>query len=305
MPEIKNVAILGAGAMGAHYAACFFESPGFSTALIAGGERADRLQRDGLVVNGRHYAIPVSRPEEAAAPADLILVALKHHHLSGAVDDLRGFVGPGTLLLSVMNGLDSEETLSAAYGAEKVLLAMSVGIDAVREGNRVVYSKPGTVYFGEADNTTLSARVRRVQAAFDRAGIAHHTPNDMVRWLWWKFMVNVGVNQASAVLRAPYRVFQTLPDAQAVMEALMREVIQVAQAAGVNLTEQDLTDWYGFLNSLSPDGKTSMLQDIEAGRKTEVELFAGKMAALGRQYAIPTPVNQTVLNMIHVLERNT
>jgi len=232
-------------------------------------------------------------------------VALKHHHLSGAVDDLRGFVGPDTLLLSVMNGLDSEETLSAAYGAEKVLLAMSVGIDAVREGNRVVYSKPGTVYFGEADNTTLSARVRRVQAAFDRAGIAHHTPNDMVRWLWWKFMVNVGVNQASAVLRAPYRVFQTLPDAQAVMEALMREVIQVAQAAGVNLTEQDLTDWYGFLNSLSPDGKTSMLQDIEAGRKTEVELFAGKMAALGRQYAIPTPVNQTVLNMIHVLERNT
>jgi len=305
MPEIKNVAILGAGAMGAHYAARFFESPGFSTALIAGGERADRLQRDGLVVNSRHYAIPVCRPEEAAAPADLILVALKHHHLSGAVDDLRGFVGPDTLLLSVMNGLDSEETLSAAYGAEKVLLAMSVGIDAVREGNRVVYSKPGTVYFGEADNTTLSARVRRVQAAFDRAGIAHHTPNDMVRWLWWKFMVNVGVNQASAVLRAPYRVFQTLPDAQAVMEALMREVIQVAQAAGVNLTEQDLTDWYGFLNSLSPDGKTSMLQDIEAGRKTEVELFAGKMAALGRQYAIPTPVNQTVLNMIHVLERNT
>jgi len=303
MPEIKNVAILGAGAMGAHYAARFFESPGFSTALIAGGERADRLQRDGLVVNGRHYAIPVSRPEEAAAPADLILVALKHHHLSGAVDDLRGFVGPNTLLLSVMNGLDSEETLSAAYGAEKVLLAMSVGIDAVREGNRVVYSKPGTVYFGEADNTTLSARVRRVQAAFDRAGIAHHTPNDMVRWLWWKFMVNVGVNQASAVLRAPYRVFQTSPDAQAVMEALMREVIQVAQAAGVNLTEQDLTDWYGFLNSLSPDGKTSMLQDIEAGRKTEVELFAGKMAALGRQYGIPTPVNQTVLNMIHVLEQ--
>lgn len=305
MPEIKNVAILGAGAMGAHYAARFFESPGFSTTLIAGGERADRLQRDGLVVNGRHYAIPVSRPDEDAAPADLILVALKHHHLSGAVDDLRGFVGPNTLLLSVMNGLDSEETLSAAYGADKVLLAMSVGIDAVREGNRVVYSKPGTVYFGEADNTTLSARVRRVQAAFDRAGIAHHTPNDMVRWLWWKFMVNVGINQASAVLHAPYRVFQTSPDAQAVMEALMREVIQVAQAAGVNLTEQDLTDWYGFLNSLSPDGKTSMLQDIEAGRKTEVELFAGKMAALGRQYAIPTPVNQTVLNMIHVLERNT
>ena len=304
MPEITTVAILGAGAMGAHYAACFHDAPGFTTTLIARGERCDRLRREGLVVNGKPYAIPVTHPDEAAGPIDLILVALKHHHLPEAVEDLRGFVGPSTLLLSVMNGLDSEETLSAAYGAEKVLLAMSVGIDAVREGNRVRYSKPGTVYFGEADNTTLSERVRRVQAAFDRAGIAHHTPADMTRWMWWKFMINVGINQASAVLRAPYRVFQTSPDAQAVMEALMREVIQVAQAAGVNLTEQDLTDWYGVLNTLSPDGKTSMLQDIEAGRKTEVELFAGKMVTLGRRYAIPTPVNQTVLNMIHVLERN-
>ena len=167
----------------------------------------------------------------------------------------------------------------------------------------MVYSKPGTVFFGEAKNATLTERVRRVQSAFDRAGIAHKTPDDMIRWLWWKFMVNVGVNQASAVMRAPYSVFQTSQDAQAVMEALMREVIRVAQAAGVNLTEQDLADWYKFLNSLSPQGKTSMLQDIEAGRKTEVELFAGKMVAMGKQYGIPTPVNQTVLDMIHVLEQ--
>ena len=303
MPEIKNVAILGAGAMGAHYAACFFEAPEFSTALIARGERFDRLQQDGLVVNGKHYAIPVVNPEQAASPMDLIIVALKHHHLSSAVHDLRNFVGPDTLLLSVMNGLDSEETLTAAYGAEKVVYAMTVGIDAVREGNQVVYSKPGTVYFGEAENTTLTERVRRIQSAFDRAGIAHTTPTDMIRWMWWKFMVNVGVNQASAVMRAPYSVFQTLPDAQAVMEALMREVIQVAQVAGVNLTEQDLTDWYKFLNTLSPQGKTSMLQDIEAGRKTEVELFAGKMVSLGRQYNVPTPVNQTILDIIHVLEK--
>jgi len=120
--------------------------------------------------------------------------------------------------------------------------------------------------------------------------------------LWWKFMINVGVNQASAVIRAPYGIFQTSPDAQALMGELMCEVIVLAQHAGVNLKEQDLHDWYAVLNTLSSKGKTSMLQDIEAGRKTEVEIFAGKVVDLGKSYGIPTPVNRTLLSIIHVLE---
>ena len=116
-------------------------------------------------------------------------------------------------------------------------------------------------------------------------------------------MVNVGMNQASAVMRAPYGVFQSSPDAQALMEALMREVIALAKGIGVNLEEQDVDDWYTVLNTLSPLGKTSMLQDIEAGRKTEVEIFAGKAVELGKTHGIPTPVNQTLLRIIHVLEQ--
>ena len=67
--------------------------------------------------------------------------------------------------------------------------------------------------------------------------------------------------------------------------------------------ERDLGDWNAVLKTLSPKGKTSMLQDIEAGRKTEVEVFAGKVVELGRKHRIPTPVNQTLLSIIHVLEQ--
>ena len=133
-----------------------------------------------------------------------------------------------------MNGLDSEEIIGAAYGMDKVLYAISVGIDAVREGNQITYTKPGMHYFGEATNTQVSPRVEAVQDAFRRARIPHETPHDMLRMLWWKFMVNVGANQASAVMRAPYGVFQSSPQARALMEALMREVIQLARVAGVN-----------------------------------------------------------------------
>jgi 2-dehydropantoate 2-reductase len=302
MQEINSVAILGAGAMGAYFATRFYEAPRFSTALVARGPRYERLKSDGLVVNGKPYAIPVVHPDQATPPAGLIVVALKHHHLAEALGDLQNLVGDETTIISIMNGLDSEEIIGGVYGPDKVLYAISVGIDAVRQGNQVTYTAPGKHYFGEAANTHLSERVRRVQAAFDRAGIVHETPPDMIRLMWWKFMVNVGTNQASAVMRAPYGAFQSLPNAQALMEALMREVLLLAEAAGVNLVDQDLEEWYAFLNTLSPQGKTSMLQDIEAGRKTEVEIFGGKVVELGQRYGIDTPVNQTVVRIINVLD---
>jgi 2-dehydropantoate 2-reductase len=298
-----KVAILGAGAMGGAYASRFLQAPDFSTSVLARGDRYERLQRDGWVVNGTPFSIPVVDPDEVTEPADLIIVALKHHHLPSAVHDLENLVGRDTTILSVMNGLDSEKTLGSLYGMDKVLYAIAVGIDAVRRGNRITFSKPGRVYFGKASNPAISPRVRRVQAFLDRAGIIHETPPDMIRMLWWKFMINVGVNQASAVMRAPYGVFQSSPEAQALMETLMREVLDLARAEGVNLVEQDVDDWYGFLSTLSPQGKTSMLQDIEAGRKTEVEMFGGKVVELGQIHGIPTPVNETVLRIIQVLER--
>ncbi len=304
MHEIKKVAIIGAGAMGAYFAAQFFDTPGFSTTLIADGPRLERLKKDGLVVNGRPYPIPAISPTTADAPADLILVALKHHQLAEAVGDLGKLVGDETLFLSVMNGLESEEIIGSIYGMDKVLYAISLGIDAVRDGNRVTYTAPGTHHFGEAKNITISPKVRRVQEAFDKAGIRHKTPPDMTRMLWWKFMINVGINQASAVMHAPYGVFQTHPHAQGLMEALMHEVVTLAKACRVDLSDQDVRDWYPVLNLLSPQGKTSMLQDIEARRKTEVEVFSGKVIELGQTCGIPTPVNQTIFQIIHILEQN-
>ncbi|MBW2560315.1 MAG: ketopantoate reductase family protein [Deltaproteobacteria bacterium] len=304
MREIRKVAVLGAGAMGAYFASRFFDTAGFSTVLIAEGDRLERLRAEGLVVNGKPYAIPAIHPDEAASPVDLIIVALKHHHLEEAVHGLEKLVGDSTTIISVMNGLESEEYIGSIYGMDKMLYAISVAIDALRQGNRITYTKPGKHYFGEARNTRhLSQRVLRVQEAFERAGIVHETPEDMIRMMWWKFMVNVGMNQASAVMRAPYGVFQTSPEAQRLMEVLMQEVIALTDVMDVNLTNRDIEEWYSFLNILSPQGKTSMLQDIEAGRKTEVEIFGGKVVDLGKTHGVATPVNQTLLQIIRVLEQ--
>jgi 2-dehydropantoate 2-reductase len=300
--KIQKIAIVGAGAMGAAYAAMFSDAGDFSVSFAARGERYRRLAKEALTINGRQYRVPVIHPDAVKEPAQLVIVALKHHHLKDALPDIDALAGDDTIILSVMNGLESEEIIGRACGMEKVVFAIAVGIDAVREENRFQYANRGKIVFGVLPHDGRDHRLDCLKTAFDRAGIPNEISRDMVRVMWWKFMINVGINQASAVLRSPYGIFQSLPHALALMKTLMQEVIALAQKKGIDLTAKDLDDWCTILKTLSPDGKTSMLQDIEAGRKTEVEIFAGKVVSMGEKFQVPTPVNETILRIIKVLE---
>jgi len=301
---IKRVVVMGAGAMGSFYASRFFELDKENTFLVADGARYDRLKESGLEVNGKRYDFALIRPSDEVPPADFILVAVKHHQLGQAIRDMRNSVGGHTLLLSVMNGIDSEKRLEEAFGPEKVLYALAVAIDAVKEGNRVSLTSTGKIIFGEKKNKVISEKVRRVQELFDRAGLNHETPEDMVRALWWKFMINVGINQVSAVLRAPYGTFQQSREAQELMKMAMREAVIVAKKEGVDLAETDIDSWFSALLTLGPHGKTSMVQDVEAKRKTEVEMFAGKVIELGQKHDVPTPLNDALYRFIRVIEQS-
>lgn len=301
---IKNIAVIGAGAVGAAYAEKIYALDSKSISFIAGRERYDRLKKSGVIVNREPCPIAVVKPEDIGRPFDLVMVAVKHHHLPEAIKDMRLAVGENTLILSLMNGIESEAQIAKVYGKDKVLYAVVVGIDALREGNSLTYTTPGKVFFGEAKNHEHSERVMGLQAFLDRAGIPWETPVDMLRILWWKFMVNVGLNQVSVVMRANYGVFQSSVETRALMGEAMQEVIELAKAAQVNLTEKDIDDWNEVMEGLSPHGKSSMLQDIEAGRKTEVEMLGGKVIEMGRHYDIPTPVNKALMTIIKIIEKH-
>jgi 2-dehydropantoate 2-reductase len=303
-PLIETISIIGAGALGGAYASIFHDMDSHCVSFVASGDRFERLRREGLIINGKLYNIPAFRPEDLLPPSDLIIVAVKHNQLNDAIGEMKKRVGRETTIISVMNGIESEMKIGAVYGMQKVLYAVSVGIDGLREGNRVNFKKRGKIFFGEPRNPFISDRVKRIHDLFDRAGIISETPPDMIRILWWKFMINVGINQASAVLRAPFRVFQTSPEARELMESAMREVIRLAKKENVHLSKEDIKNWKKVLLDLNPEGKTSMLQDIEAHRKTEVEMFAGKVIELGTRHNVPTPVNQKLFDMIKEIEGN-
>jgi 2-dehydropantoate 2-reductase len=309
MGDIRSVLIVGAGAVGGAVASVLRKGEGVRVSLLADAERAARYEAEGFSLNGERLFFPVvpagSSPRPGEEP-DLVIVAVKAHHLSRAIADMAPRVGPGTLVLSLLNGITSEDELAAAFGREKVPYAMILGIDAVRIGSETSFSSAGKIHFGDARNPAgaRSDRVSRIAALFDRCGMGYVVPEDMIRSLWYKFMINVGINQASALLRAPYGPFQRLPEAKAVMEASMREVVALSRALGTGLVDSDVEAWGETLSRLSPDAKTSMLQDVEAGRKTEVEIFAGAVIALGEKAGVATPVNRLLFDMLRTIEQS-
>jgi len=329
MLVIQSIAVVGAGAMGAMYAVHLADA-GFDVSFVATGERAERLRRDGIVVNGVRRSFPVidphpsgpdrrtdpaapldpARPPEAAPtadletpsdPVDLLVVAVKADHLAESIELLAPLVTPHTTILSVLNGLDSEQALAARFADEQVVLSMAAGMETQRIDGAVRFRRVGRFSIGvnpalpaEAQ-ARQQARVTALTDVFDRSGLAWQIPPDIRHAMWWKFMVNVGVNLASAVLRAPYGAFKIDGPARDLSRALMLEVVAVGRLEGITLTDADLAQWDAVLAGQPDDGWTSTLQDVHAGRPTEVEMFAGRVVALGRHHGIPTPVNQAVL----------
>jgi 2-dehydropantoate 2-reductase len=301
--RLEHVVVCGAGAVGSVLVARLHDLDPACVSVLAGGERRERLLREGLTVNGWRLGVRCVAPGEPGPPADLLLVAVKHHHLDAAVEDVRPVVGEGTIVLSLLNGVTSEGILGRALGTEKVLPAFVVGNDVVREGTRTRYTRLGQLVFGAPSNDPADPRVVAVKDLLDRAGIPNVVPADVLREQWWKFALNVGVNQVSAVLRAPYGAFGAVPEIRELTRLAALEAVAVASKEGVPLGPADVERIFPILATLAPGGKTSMLQDVEAGRKTEVEIFAGTVVELGRRHGVPTPVNDLLGRMIRALER--
>jgi 2-dehydropantoate 2-reductase len=296
--------MVGAGAVGAAVAGIIADHEPAAVSVLAAAGRRERYVREGFILNGVRRDFPLVSPGEAGE-AQLIIVAVKNYQLEDAIRDMASLVGPRTLILSLLNGITSEEKLAAAFGAEKVPYAMILGIDAVRDGNVTEFSSMGKVHFGDARNTAgaWSPRISRISRFLARTGVQHEVPPDMVRSLWYKFMINVGINQVSAIIRGTYRVFQEAPEARAVMTAAMAEVVAISRVMGTGLEEADIAAWDQTLLRLGPENKTSMLQDVEAGRSTEVDAFAGEVIRLGTKAGIPVPVNQTLHDLLRAMER--
>jgi 2-dehydropantoate 2-reductase len=303
MREIKRISIIGLGSIGSTYASKLHDMDSTCLSIITDADRYDRYTAKNFVVNDKSYRFNYIKSEEQVEPADLVIVSVKFHHLQQAIIDIRNHVGPNTIILSLMNGISSERLIGEVYGMEKLLYGMVLAIDAERQNNVIKYANTAKIYFGEESNVSYSDKVMAVKELFDKANIGYIIPDNMLYTLWWKFMFNVGINQTSAVLKATYKVFQEVEEAEELLRAAMKEVLILSQKAGINLREEDIDEFVSLVKRQSSDSKTSMLQDVEAKRKTEVEMLAGTVCELGLQYGVDTPINKALFCMIKTIEK--
>ncbi len=302
MKDINKVIVIGLGAIGSIYAAKLRQYDPRCVRVLVDKQRLERYRTEGIVLNGVRqdfeYVLPEANPEKA----DLILIATKADALQDAISAIEGFVHDETIILALLNGITSEAKIAERYGWDKVLHSYFIGHGSTRSGNVITFDGVGSIVLGEANALTRTPKVDAVSQFFDRADIDYQVPGDILFSMWCKFVVNVGINQASAVLRASYGDFQRSEKAYAFVLELMREAVLIARKVGIHNVDALLPWGENFIRNMPPAFKSSMLQDIEAGKKTEVDLFGGTVCALGQQYGVPTPQNAIFLRLIKALE---
>ena len=304
MKQIKNVSIIGLGALGILFGQQMKKKlPQGSLKIIADQDRINKYKTEGIYCNGELCDFEYISPDENIRPADLLIFAVKYTGLNEAIKAARKQVGPDTIIISLLNCISSEEIIASHFGEEKLLYAVAQGMDAVKEGNRLTYHNMGLICFGGPAEGERQAKVDAVDLLFTETGIPHEVCSDMRKRMWGKLMLNVGVNQTAAVYKCCYKGLQNKGQIRDTMIAAMEEVFVLSEKEGVKLTRGDIDYWLNILDGLNPGGKPSMQQDIEAGRKTEVELFAGTILRLSKKHGIDCPVNQMLYNRIMDMEK--
>ena len=227
---------------------------------------------------------------------------MKDTGLTQAIQDIHNQVGVHTQILCVMNGIDSEDRIANVYGWDHVLYSyMRVSI-SMENGIADYDPNFGKVHFGEAKNDELTDRVASIKALFDLCNICYKIEKDMLRGLWFKYMCNIGENMTCALLGVPFGAFQVSDHANEIRRNMMWEVVKIANCLGVELGQEDIEFQENTIKILPPLNKPSTLQDILRNRKTEIEMFSGKVVQLGKELGIETPLNWLVYHGIRVLE---
>ncbi len=291
-----NTLIIGMGALGLLYGNMIAENADReNTVFLMDEERYERHSKDIYRINSEEKAFNLAstgNPGSVSfATADLVIIATKYNGLESAISMMKPYADDRTVIISLLNGIISEDIIAQTYNRDNIIDCVPIGMDAMRDGSSVNYTKEGRLQIGIRQHSQQNA-FERLCSFFDTAHVPYEAVGDIRHAMWNKFMINVGINQTCMVYETTYEGALNDPEAFASLKGAMQEVIELASFEGVMLTNEDYENDLKILGGLKPDGYPSMRQDAVAKRYSEVELFAGTMLKLAAKHGIDTPVNK-------------
>jgi 2-dehydropantoate 2-reductase len=300
--EWPRVAVVGAGAVGCYFGGMLARA-GASVTLIGRAPHVEAINRDGLFIDSIHFqervSVLASTEIAAVRGAQLVLFSVKTVDTESAAKALAPHLSAETIVVSLQNGVDNAERIECAAGIRAIPSVVYVAAGMIGPG-RVKHVGRGDLVIGD----TLSKRdAEFIAATFTRAGVPCRVSGNITVELWEKLIMNCAYNAISALTRMKYGLIAEDAGTIEVMKAVLIEAVAVAGAAGVQLSESNMTEATLRLGKAIPEALSSIAQDIARGKPTEIDSLNGFLVRKGAELGVPTPVNQTLYSLVKLLEQ--
>jgi 2-dehydropantoate 2-reductase len=302
-----RIAIVGAGAMGSVYAVLLATAGNDVLVVDAWAEHVAAIQAGGLRVEGasgdRRVRLEARTDASGQAPVDLVVIATKAMDVGAAATAARPLVGADTLVLPIQNGLGSADVVAEVLGHEAVLIGVAEGFGASLVGlGHAHHHGMALVRLGERHGPRTK-RVERLAELWRAAGFAVETYDDVDRLVWQKLVCNVSFSGTCALLDLTIGEVLASPHAWHVASACGVEAHAVAVASGVDVQIDDPVAYVAAFGGRIPAARPSLALDLRAGRRTEIDVLNGAVAARARAVGVAVPVNAIVASLVRARER--
>lgn len=289
---IEKVLICGIGAVGRTIASKIDKNFNGELKIFADIERYEKYTKNKPLFNGQECIFQYLLPSDEYKP-DLIIICVKSYGLKALITQIEKFIRPDVKIISLINGISSEEILAETFPEAKILKSYFIGHSAVKDGDNVTQDGIWQIVC-ERDSELIDF--------FKNSGINYTNPENIEYSMWLKYTLNLFSNQTSAILNMTFGELKNNTNFIKFAKEIIKEVRAVAVCKKISGLENLEKDALNSLNMMCDEGKTSMLQDILDNRKTEVDIFAGEIISLGKLYGIQTPYNQVLYDLIKIKE---
>ncbi|HLM41738.1 MAG TPA: 2-dehydropantoate 2-reductase [Microvirga sp.] len=302
-----RIAVLGGGgAMGGLFGGWLADAGNDVTLIDVSAPAVEAINASGLTIeekdgSRRHVKVGASSNPAGVGPVDLIVNFVKCYHTDSAIRSAMPMVGPDTAILSLQNGWGNAPRIAAVAGEERVLVGLTYHSATLVAPGHVKHPGLGMTFMGELDGQA-SPRLQRAVEAFKAAGFETTLSTSILNEVWKKLALNVCTLPTAALLRLHAHELVEHEGVMDTMRALLTEVVTVAGAQGIQLDFDERWEAITGLLRRAIGGKASMLQDVEARRRTEIDVINGAIVEAGRRHAIPTPYNDTMVWLVRSLE---
>jgi 2-dehydropantoate 2-reductase len=298
-----RVAVLGAGAVGCYFGGMLARA-GAPVTLIGRPHHVEAIQRDGLWIESIRFQerVPVAASVgvEAAGDAAVVLFCVKTLGTEEAARSLSAHLAPGAVVLSLQNGVDNVGRIRAAGGFAALPAVVYVAAAMTGPG-RVRHSGRGDLVIGDPEGGRRG-EAERLARLFSRAGVPCVASDNIDAELWTKMSMNCAYNAVSALGRGKYGRITHHPQAREVLRLAVEETAAVARASGVRLDESALVEAAFRLGEAMSEATSSTAQDVQRGKRTEIDSLNGYVARRGAELGVGTPVNRTLHALVKLLE---